>query len=316
MSHAVTTKSGKSERVHKLPSGAKVSLNLSEEATLADMSIRKVADVQAALGIPGKRNNLKGMGAKNVLSFDTGAGGDDATGDEPGDESSPGPAGTGDAPGDETSDEGYGFTGQQGYGVSTSDDAGLGGSWGQAPPSVAETAATEDIGTTPTPTATEATAATEDIGAKANALANAKATQEQEDEAFWSKAYDTGKTAFTLASLAKDAIALNPIGLAVTGLGWGLNQALSGKGTTDETADPDTTMGPTPADPGQDDEADEPVDTPSTPDDDIGGSDYIPPRRAVVRAASNNTTLAIAENEDIGGRKNLRRARRQITRFA
>jgi hypothetical protein len=293
MSHAVTTKSGKSERVHKLPSGAKVSLNLSEEATLADMSIRKVADVQAALGIPGKRNNLKGMGAKNVLSFDTGAGGDDATGDEPGDESSPGPAGTGDAPGDETSDEGYGFTGQQGYGVSTSDDAGLGGSWGQAPPSVAETAATEDIGTTPTPTATEATAATEDIGAKANAL-----------------------TAFTLASLAKDAIALNPIGLAVTGLGWGLNQALSGKGTTDETADPDTTMGPTPADPGQDDEADEPVDTPSTPDDDIGGSDYIPPRRAVVRAASNNTTLAIAENEDIGGRKNLRRARRQITRFA
>jgi hypothetical protein len=52
------------------------------------------------------------------------------------------------------------------------------------------------------------------------------------------------------------------------------------------------------------------------PSDDQGGGDYIPPRRAVVRAASNNTTLAIAENEDIGSRKNLRRARRQITRFA
>lgn len=213
--------------------------------------------------------------------------------------------------------EGFGGGGFGG-GVSSTDDAGLGVGWGQAPPSVAETAATEDIGTTPTPTATEQTAATEDIGAKKGALSNAIAAQEEAEEIDWTDVIDKTKTGLTFASLVKDTfVNFNPYGLAGTVIGFGLGKAMGKGGTTDATADPDTTMGPTPADPGQDDEADEPSEPAPGPDTSPDGVDFQRQRSAARanRAASNNTTLAILEGEDKPTRERSRRFRSGFTRF-
>jgi hypothetical protein len=312
------TKSGNIEE--KLP-GINATVNPSEKVQIAMAGgVDSIQGVRDVLGLQGKTNNLKGQGAKNIISFDTGAGGDDASDDADGeaDASSPGEGGeaaTGAGPSDdETSDEGFGFTGQQGYGVSSTDDAGLGVGWGKAPTSVES----EDIGTIPTPTATEKAAATEDIGAKAGALSNAIAAQEEAEEVDWSDVFGKVKTGLTFASLVKDTlVSFYPPGLALTAIGFGLGKAMGKGGTTDATADPDTTMGPTPADPGQDDEADEPSEPAPGPDTSPDGVDFQKQRSAarVNRAASNNTTLAVSEEDDFT-RQELRRARRQITRFA
>jgi len=50
----------------------------------------------------------------------------------------------------------------------------------------------------------------------------------------------------------------------------------------------------------------------STPDE---GGDDAPKKKKLIRAAANGTTLAVADSDDLT-RKDLRRARRQITRFA
>jgi hypothetical protein len=212
---------------------------------------------------------------------------------------------------------GEGFGGP-GFGVSSTDDAGLGVGWGQAPTSVAETAAMEDISTTPTPTATEQTAATEDIGAKKGALANAIAAQEEAEEIDWPDVVDKTRKGLTFVSLVKDTLVnFNPYSLAATVVGSVVSAAISKEGRTDATADPDTSKGATPADPGQDPEADEPSEPAPAPDTSPEGIDSQRQRSAarVNRAASNNTTLAVSEEDDFT-RQELRRARRQITRFA
>ena len=91
----VYTKSGKPEQVLTLASGANVSVNNKELKILTNNSLKEntVGHVQVALGIPGKRNNLKGQGAKNITSFDTGAGGDDSSPDDDADNASESPAG-------------------------------------------------------------------------------------------------------------------------------------------------------------------------------------------------------------------------------
>jgi hypothetical protein len=299
------TKAGTIEE--KLP-GINATVNPSEKVQIAMAGgVDNIEGVRDVLGYEGKKNFIKGQGAKakHLVSFWSGAEADAAgAGDDPG----------ADSGGDETSDEGFGFTGQQGYGVSSTDDAGLGVGWGKAPTSVES----EDIGTIPTPTATEKAAATEDIGAKAGALSNAIAAQEEAEEVDWSDVFGKVKTGLTFASLVKDTlVSFSPPGLALTAIGFGLGKAMGKGGTTDATADPDTTMGPTPADPGQDDEADEPSEPAPGPDTSPDGVDFQKQRSAarVNRAASNNTTLAVSEEDDFTP-KELRRRRRQITRFA
>jgi hypothetical protein len=91
----VYTKSGKPEQIIGLLSGAKVSVNSEELRFLTNNALKEntVRDIQVALGIPGKGNNLKGQGVKNIQSFDTGAGGDDSSPDDDADNASESPPG-------------------------------------------------------------------------------------------------------------------------------------------------------------------------------------------------------------------------------
>jgi hypothetical protein len=339
---AVATKSGKPEEVLALKSGAKVSVNKGELLTLTTNALQEntVRDIQVALGIPGKHNNLKGMGAKNVLSFDTGAGGDDASDDDSGeaDASSPGPAGTGDAPGgDETSDMGGQDDPDDPTGPGTFGGQEVGPDFGQEE---------DEWGVSLKQTTTK------NIRSR---ISKAQANRQQQDEEFVNRLVgikpaiktksktkpdinielksDKDKEAADL-KLTKQVLAFvppsifTPISLALTEADDILGK-MSAKGRTSTSQTPGFAAA---QDAAQADAAaaaaaaalGAAVGSPTSgvgspgpgPGDDNGGGDDFKPRPALSRAASNNTTLAIAENEDFGSRKNLRRIRRQITRFA
>jgi hypothetical protein len=314
------TKSGMVEE--KLP-GVNATVNPSEKTQIAMAGgANTLKDVQTILGQEGKRNNLKGQGAKHLVSFngDEGFGGDWSGGDTGG--------------GDETSDEGFGFTGQQGYGIAGTDDAGIGVSWGAAPPGVEETAAMEDA--YPTPTATEKAAATENIGALASARTSALMQQEEEDEGYISKVIDTVEE-YTKAEpevVAGVGFGLDLLGTAVTKgtpallaafppaaalaiAGYAFNKAMNQPKTTEETAAMEGAYPTNPAlalNPDPDPETIQYDIRPTPPPDPEGGPDA-PKKKKLIRSAANNTTLAIAEEGDLT-RDQIRRARRQITRFA
>jgi hypothetical protein len=236
---------------------------------------------------------------------DSDGGGSDVGGEGPSGGEGYGGGGFG---GDETSDEGFGFTGQQGYDVSSTDDAGLGVGWG-APPSVAETAATEDIGVTPTPTAeVEATKGTinlQTVLAKEKAVA--LSAKQQEQKGFFEEQFEDISIYDLIGVPDPSKFSISP---ERTGghysTSFGLTPPSPSKGAgispTDESIEASlASIG---------------VNV-TSPDPGLDGADFQKQRSAarVNRAASNNTTLAVSEEDDFT-RQELRRARRQITRFA
>jgi hypothetical protein len=130
------TKSGTVEE--KLP-GVNATVNPSEKAQIAMAGgADTLKDVQTILGQEGKRNNLKGQGAKHLVSFYTGEG-PDSYGDDMGAEDSPsGPSGDdsfGDDPGFDPSMGGQFRAGGSGSPFSTGVGGGGGGpSGGTASP--------------------------------------------------------------------------------------------------------------------------------------------------------------------------------------
>jgi hypothetical protein len=314
------TKSGNVEE--KLP-GINATVSPSEKAQIAMAGgANTLSDVQTILGQQGKRNNLKGQGAKHILSFDSesgeGMGGQDDP-DDPSDD--PGPSG------DETSDEGYGFTGQQGYGPSgdeTSDEGfGFTGQQGQSEDDEDEGKNTSiDLIGKAILGAQKATEMT--VGEQyARGLINAKNIASLLPGMRHTRSYDPKDKGQVVSSpfSAVGAVigALSPVpGGASIGskVGTEIDKSIAAREKGEKlskelqanpnplisTTNPFGLLDPAPP-PGPD------------PGPDEGGTEIPKKKKKLFSAASNNANLAIADSDD-PTRKDLRRARRQVTRFA
>jgi len=110
------TKSGKVEE--KLP-GVNATVSKSEKVQIAMAGgANTISDVQAILGTPGKKNNLKGQGAKHLVSFQFAEGPDEYSGEG---------YSTPDDPGQGMDDAGMGGFTMEGV---SKDDYGFGGTPG------------------------------------------------------------------------------------------------------------------------------------------------------------------------------------------
>ena len=341
----VYTKSGKPEQVIELASGAEVSVNNKELRVLTNNALKEntVRDIQVALGIPGKRNNLKGQGAKNIRSFDTGAGGDDSSPDDDADNASESPPGGVGMGGSDSADSGsvspFSDTDPDGFGKGTTptpedanqDDpadtsyssipgakSGLTGSnIGAIQGAIAQAQETED----------DITAKMDEpprwTMLKTSDRDKNLATSAKEFEEYERVGFDVGlgSTFMSLASFPVGGLA----GFAMKAAGKGFDIATDGKFNimsselepTDKTRS--RAAAGTPTGLGGKGVGGEEVDAPVPSPEGESGNDYIPPvqRPKAVRAASNNVDLAIGDDDTTKyTRSQLRNARRSTTRYA
>jgi len=231
------TKSGKVEE--KLP-GINATVSPSEKVQIAMAGgANTLSDVQTILGQQGKRNNLKGQGAKHLVSYQADPGQDDES-----DEA------VGNAPDDDGTSNTGGLDVSGGIGESVMsatpspsggmDDAGRGVSWGAPQPDVEG----YDLAG-PTPTATERAAATEAIGAKVSARARTIAQQEEDEEnkqSLPSKALQYSKENPEEVAIGGFLLNVGAFGatVATAGLsavvGYGISKAMNQPKTTEDTA--------------------------------------------------------------------------------
>lgn len=116
MAGTVNLKNGKTEIKDTLPSGARITLTPIEKGVIDSVQARTLGDVVAALGVKGKKNNIKG-GNKGRTSFD-------GPGDGPGDGSEGGDSNDGGG-NDSGADRGMGSTSDPSNGLGVGND-GLG----------------------------------------------------------------------------------------------------------------------------------------------------------------------------------------------
>jgi hypothetical protein len=344
----VRTKSGKPEQVLALASGAKVSVNDKELQTLTSNALneRTVGHIQKALGIPGKRNNLKGQGTKNILSFDTGAGGDDSSPDDDADNASEAPEGGMDMGGSDSADSSiagngsvspFSGTDPDGFGAgSTPTPTGLGqddpadtsyssisgaksgltgSNIGAIQSAINEQEEVEDDITArmarPSWTKTELSDRDKELSRSA-----------EEFEGYTREGFDVGlgSTLMGLASLPVGGL----LGTGISLAGKGFDIATGGKynlSSSELVANPTArsrAAAGTPTGVGGMGLGGEEVDAPVASPEGESGPDYKDPARSprTVRAASNNVDLATPLTETDYTRNQLRRARRNITRYA
>jgi len=350
----VRTKSGKPEQVLALASGAKVSVNDKELQTLTSNALneRTVGHIQKALGIPGKRNNLKGQGTKNILSFDTGAGGDDSSPDDDADNASEAPEGGMDMGGSDSADSSIAGNGSVSP-FSGTDPDGFGAGSTPTPTSLGQ----DDPADTSYSSISGAKSGLtgSNIGAIQGAIAQAQDTTEMtmEDEIDRKGLFSYGlnhaiglipgfdvketysedpakasQTSFGLAEFVGDVASIGTSGLtslatmgATKAFAPTVDKAL---GTSFNTSNPtstastaSTTNTATPSSRSSVSKSSTPSGLPSGTDSGGDNAFSTPSRNTrAVRAASNNVDLATPMTETNYTREQLRRARRNITRYA
>jgi hypothetical protein len=316
----VRTKSGKPEQVLALASGAKVSVNDKELKILTNNALKEntVRDIQVALGTPGKHNNLKGQGTKNILSFDTGAGGDDSSPDDDADNASESPEGGVGMGGSGESMAGNGSvsplsgTDPDGFSLPSDIDEDF------EQPTAGKSYGYEEQ---PEPEYTG-------MYSRSNtAIAQSFRDQEIQREAEEFEAYDrkglnvgAGGVIGTLLSLPVGGLLGTVVSLAGKGFDIyteGQYNLSNSKMVADPTARSRAAAG-TPTGLGGMGLGGEEVDAPVASPEGESGPDYKDPARSprTVRAASNNVDLATPLTETDYTRNQLRRARRNITRYA
>jgi hypothetical protein len=315
----VYTKSGKPEQVIKLASGAEVSVNNKELRVLTNNALKEntVRDIQVALGIPGKRNNLKGQGAKNIRSFDTGAGGDDSSPDDDADNASESPPGGVGMGGSDSADSGsvspFSDTDPDGFGLPSDIDEDF------EQPTVGKNYGYEEE------------EEPEYTGFYSNTRAAQRRSardQEIEREAEEFEGYTRTGTDIGAGSVIGTLVSLPFGGLLGTGISLagkgfdivteGRHNISSSKMEADPTAE-SRAAARTPTGLGGKGVGGEEVDAPVPSPEGESGNDYIPPvqRPKAVRAASNNVDLAIGDDDTTKyTRSQLRNARRSTTRYA